>query len=1025
MATYLQGVTDYIPQFQPFQPDLNFYSNIMQTKQSQYDSNWKGLNKMYSAYYNADLTREPNVAKKDKHIKDIEFNLKRVSQLDLSLEQNLTQATQVFTGFYEDKDLMKDMAWTKNYNREVSRAESLQGAYDDKQSGQYWADGVSALKYKKEEFKEASDADALSFQNVEYTPYVNTIELAQNIAKEAGLSIESVKFSEDAQHRWIIKTKNGQQLVEPLSNLFEARLGNDAKVQAVYKTQAYVNRKDYAQSNAAQFNGDKNLAEMKYLENSFNTLKASNVRRNAKLRETSVGYANKMKDLEKQIKDGDASPGAKDALAGYKENKDIVDNILERSDAEIKLLNGGQSSTSTTSTGFVNPYGDLNSLRYKVDNGVASSLMKKDLDEAANIFAYKDMKTDIDANPYAVNEQKHMFSMQQVAARNAGIANAARIRNEGEANAARIRNAGEAKNNMDKARIEAGTHYYDEQTGEIKRYEIYDAMFAETTDQAVTPNANVKTLNTQVIAMNTKNVAVPYLDNTLKLMEKLIVTNGMTETEATNILGFDKNLGITRKQFRDKLNSGDTKWISNTIGSKNLDNIENKMTSWMKANAELKGLSSPEYTAYKQSAVKFDDYALALKANVDWNIKAGKEAVAELQRTGYNKISYSTIYDEKGNFVTKDQFYKNLVASKQITQDQYNNINKANVESANYALNKERGKEISFSDALALSRNPRAPIGRTDNKIDPTPNGFDYDKIHAAASNIYSNGKIQLQIPGIGKLGTMAGSGKFVPKINSVIVNPKGHTQTNVWAGQVFRDIDNGDWGDNVKNRVSFSGFTPDAWTKAGTEAGDKSDNAIALMRAIQMEQRKPKSTMSQYQISVSPAAAGTTSKAAIIIRPDMEWLKTQVYSTSGGMRSGAGIISADEYANIAKNGINYMTDGTNMTNQMYTAAFQSPLASYVDSQPLETGYIYTDPVDSRFKYQITKSESGDGYNTLLSVPVWEPVEKKYIIKNIFDNTTVQGENLDENRNEAITKGFDEYRDFSKDVFNGAYGRFE
>jgi hypothetical protein len=44
MATYLQGVTDYIPQFQPFQPDLNFYGNVMQTKQTQYDTNWKALN---------------------------------------------------------------------------------------------------------------------------------------------------------------------------------------------------------------------------------------------------------------------------------------------------------------------------------------------------------------------------------------------------------------------------------------------------------------------------------------------------------------------------------------------------------------------------------------------------------------------------------------------------------------------------------------------------------------------------------------------------------------------------------------------------------------------------------------------------------------------------------------------------------------------------------------------------------------------------------------------------------------------
>ena len=43
----------------------------------------------------------------------IDFNLKRVAGLDLSLEQNVTQATQIFTPFYEDKFLMKDMAYTK------------------------------------------------------------------------------------------------------------------------------------------------------------------------------------------------------------------------------------------------------------------------------------------------------------------------------------------------------------------------------------------------------------------------------------------------------------------------------------------------------------------------------------------------------------------------------------------------------------------------------------------------------------------------------------------------------------------------------------------------------------------------------------------------------------------------------------------------------------------------------------------------------------------------------------------------
>ena len=128
MATYLQGVTDYIPEYQPFQPDLNFYSNVLQTKQTQYDTNWKALNKMYGQYYNADLTRDENVSKKDNYLKQIEFNLQRVSQLDLSLEQNVNQATQVFKPFYEDKGLIKDMAWTKNFMNQVGRAEGLKGS---------------------------------------------------------------------------------------------------------------------------------------------------------------------------------------------------------------------------------------------------------------------------------------------------------------------------------------------------------------------------------------------------------------------------------------------------------------------------------------------------------------------------------------------------------------------------------------------------------------------------------------------------------------------------------------------------------------------------------------------------------------------------------------------------------------------------------------------------------------------------------------------------------------------------------
>jgi len=393
MATYLQGVTDYIPEFQPFQPDLNFYANVLQTKQTQYDSNWKALNKMYGQYFYADLTRDGNVKKKDELLKQMDFNLKRVSQLDLSLEQNVNQATQIFRPFYEDKNLMKDMAWTKNFNSQVGRAQALQGSSEEDRRKQFWDTGLREMQYKRDEFKAADDATAMSFGNVAYTPYVNSVELAQKIAKDAGLSIETVDFSPDG--KWIITQKNGEKLREPLSKLFEARLGSDPQVQAVYRTQAYVNRKDYAYSNAGEFNGDKNAAEMKYLENSFNILKEQNVQRYKAIQQRDKDYDGKIKELEKSIVDKKAGPNAEKLLNEYKQAKEINGKILERVEKENNEFNKNSSSTPSTSTGFTNPYADVNTLRYKVDAGMAGMLMSKDLNEAAEIFAYKDAKTSI------------------------------------------------------------------------------------------------------------------------------------------------------------------------------------------------------------------------------------------------------------------------------------------------------------------------------------------------------------------------------------------------------------------------------------------------------------------------------------------------------------------------------------------------------------------------------------------------------------------------------------------------------
>jgi len=143
MATYAQGVSQYIPQIQPYQPDYNFLSQGLQLKQSQYDQNWNSLNKVYGQYFYADTTHEQSKKNKDNLIKQIEFNLGRVSGLDLSLEKNVNQAMQVFKPFYEDADLMYDMAWTKNTANEKGVGEGKRNSSDAETNKQYWGDGIN------------------------------------------------------------------------------------------------------------------------------------------------------------------------------------------------------------------------------------------------------------------------------------------------------------------------------------------------------------------------------------------------------------------------------------------------------------------------------------------------------------------------------------------------------------------------------------------------------------------------------------------------------------------------------------------------------------------------------------------------------------------------------------------------------------------------------------------------------------------------------------------------------------------
>jgi hypothetical protein len=1050
MATYTAAT--FIPQLQPYQPDLNLYSNLIQNSQSQYDSNWKSLNKIYGQYFYADLTREDNAKKKDYLLNQINFNVGRLAGLDLSLQQNVAQATQVFKPFYEDKALMKDMAWTKNYNSQVGKAEALQGSADEKRRAEFWDTGLKELQYKREEFKEATADKAMGMGNVLYTPYVNVQDKALNLAKEYG-DIQTVTRSEDG--RWLIKKTNGEALEEPLSKLFEANMGSDPQIQAIYQTQSYVNRKDYAQSNAAQFNGDKNAAEMKYLENNFTILKDQSKKRYESLQKNSTVYDSKIKDLQAQIKNGTASPDAQNLLDNYMEGKQINDSVLERAKKDYDTMSSGESNTATTSTGFKNPYGDIESLRFKVDNGVASSLMQKDLDEAAHVFAYRHYKEDPEADPYAILAEKHQNTMAEISARTQGQMQVAEYK-------AKLKD----KQDSDQSKVDAGTHYKDKD-GNLVEFEDQNFVTTVPNDKGnTTDKINLKSKSREISNMTKQEYLDPFFKSTFKVIDKAIVTNKMSDKTAAYILGYSKDKKVSAKEFIDKYNKYGDSWLRKYVGQDGMNSIKNRMNTWVGKNRQLdifteNGQRTQLYKDYQNGNAKMDDYMLYLKSDQKWRKDSAKSVEKAMMRDGY-QYAY-LLYDDKGNLRSEKEFLnqlksKNIVSSNTLNMYKQKILTDTKYRKELEKLAKEKGDKgfLSFlaqsnpitgtasalvnwatgskGSSSAMNKYYGKKIGNFIENVGPGNwldnfvegkilEDIDYKTLVNKAGQLYSNSKVVKGNPArLGSGPIDPGTGLSTIGSSSIVVNPKGMSAGKAHFGEIAQALNGFDWGGNT-DRFTLGGLSKSAYDNSPKARRDAQGQALA--KAIMMDFNKAqmkgsKSKLSQFELRVSPIAAGNSKLAAVTIIPNKEWL-AEYKSTNDETPNN--LLTSEEYTKALTHGLTYVMDNSKLNNvTMYKQSYSSPIASYVES--FKKYELKNIGGDSNKSYTIEKNELGTGdYITTVTFPEFDPVKGTIVKKTYRSNDVMQGGYLETNRDQ-ILNWFNEVDDNNNYLFNN-YTRVE
>ena len=146
MSKYIPGAVDYIAQVQPYQPDFNFFNQVLETRQSQYKAGYDKLSNLYGTLLESPMLRTENIELRNKFFNQIGTEIAKISGLDLSMTQNVSAAAAVFQPLIDNDYIMKDMAYTKQAYGELDRAERLRKCTDPKKCGdQYWEGGVLSL----------------------------------------------------------------------------------------------------------------------------------------------------------------------------------------------------------------------------------------------------------------------------------------------------------------------------------------------------------------------------------------------------------------------------------------------------------------------------------------------------------------------------------------------------------------------------------------------------------------------------------------------------------------------------------------------------------------------------------------------------------------------------------------------------------------------------------------------------------------------------------------------------------------
>lgn len=236
MSTYLNGVTDQLPEIAPFAPDYSFLTKVASTQQQRYDRGFEQVRSLYTSLLNKPLMNRENQRYRSEWFRKAQAAIGSITEANLTDPSNVAKARAIFKPLTTDEELVYDMNLTSQYQKALQLADAYQNSSDPEQRARYSDTAREYIQNGMSDLASAKRGDGSIFrqQSREFVPFEDVNKYLEDAAGKAKLQFKRSYIN----GMYNVEVTNGEGAISSFTNWAKSTM--DGRFDRQFRIQATV-----------------------------------------------------------------------------------------------------------------------------------------------------------------------------------------------------------------------------------------------------------------------------------------------------------------------------------------------------------------------------------------------------------------------------------------------------------------------------------------------------------------------------------------------------------------------------------------------------------------------------------------------------------------------------------------------------------------------------------------------------------------------------------------------------------------